>query len=140
MRDQQALAVRRFVDGFLRERDAAKAETGIIAQHLVMIANNENDACSLMRDFQDAADDFIMAIRPIPALFEPPAIDNVAHQIQRFALDRMEKIKQQVGVTAFGAEMDVRDPDGAIFALGPETSRFGVVDPSQAVQSPLLCR
>ena len=60
-----------------------------------------------MRHLEDAADHFVMGIGPIPALAQPPAIDDVTDQIERLAFDRTEKVDQHFGVAAAGAEMNV---------------------------------
>src|SRR3546814_5795781 len=47
---------------------------------------------------------------------EPPAVDDVADQIERLAIDVVEEVDQQIGIAAAGAEVDVADPHGAIAA------------------------
>jgi hypothetical protein len=51
--------------------------------------------------------------RPIEALLHPPAVDDVADQIDGLAVGMVEEVDQHLRVAAARAEMNVRDPDSA---------------------------
>ena len=87
MRDQQRAAIGGAVDRFEREFDPAEAHPRVRAQHFVVVARDQDHARAAVRHLQDAADDFVVLVGPVPALLEPPAIDDIAHQIKRFTFD-----------------------------------------------------
>ena len=62
-----------------------------------------------------------------PAL-EPPAVDDVADQVEMLALVPLQEIEQQFGLAAARAEMDVRQEDRA------EVLRRGRVQHSVTMQ------
>jgi hypothetical protein len=96
-----------------------------------MIAGNVNNPRTAMRHFQEPPDDFIMLVRPIPALTQAPAIDYVTNQIQCFTFDRVQKIAKQPSLTTGCAKVHVGYPDCAELHLRLIASRFGFVEPSR---------
>ena len=104
---QQAAAIGGDVHRLVDQFDPAESQPGIVAQHLVVVAGNEHHPGAAMRHLEDAAQHLVVGIGPEPALFQPPAVDDVAHQIERLALDRAQEIGQQFGIAARGAEVDV---------------------------------
>ena len=111
--DQQPASVGGDVDRLEHQFDPAEIQPDIVAQRLVMIAGDVDDARAAVRLLEDAADDIVVARGPVPALAQLPAVDDVADQIERLALDRVEEVDQHVGVAAGRAEVGVGDPDGA---------------------------
>ena len=87
MRDQQFTSILAFMNSLVDDFYAAKAESGIVAQHFVMVANDVDNACSAVCHFQYAPHDFIVRGRPMPAFAQLPPVDNVANQIECLALD-----------------------------------------------------
>jgi hypothetical protein len=57
-------------------------------------------------------------LRPIPRLAQPPAIDDVAHQIDRQRIVVAQEVEQIIGLAAARSEMDVRYPDRPILEDG----------------------
>ena len=110
---QQAAAIGGGVDGLQRDLHPAKGEAGIGAQHLVVIAGDIDDARALGRQLEHAAHHIIVALRPVPAALQLPAIDDVPHQIEGVGLDGLEEIEQQIGIAARRAEVDVGNPHAA---------------------------
>jgi hypothetical protein len=54
---------------------------------------------------------------PEPTLFESPAIDDVADEVERAAFVVDEKIRQQLGLAATRTQMRVRDEDRSMVAV-----------------------
>src|SRR3546814_12383686 len=79
------------------------------------ISDWSSDVCSSDL-LQHAPDDVIMLGRPEMPFLEAPAVDDVADQIERLAIDMVEEVDQQIGVASARAEMDVADPNRAIAA------------------------
>jgi hypothetical protein len=90
--------------------DAAEIEPDITAEGLVMVAGYVDDARAVLCLFEDAAHDIVVARRPVPALPQLPAVDDVPDQVERLAIDRFQEVEQQLGVAARGSEMRVGDP------------------------------
>jgi len=129
---QQAAAVRGLVHHLARNRDVAEGEAGIIAQHLVVVARHVDDMRAVLGHLENTTHDIVMPGRPVPALAQPPGVDDVADQIERLALDRLQKVHQQLGIAAGCAEVDVRDPDRPIARALPRRGfRVGFVEPGR---------
>ena len=79
-----------------------------------MVAGDINNPRSPLRAFHHAPDDVVVRRRPVEALFQAPAVDDVAHEIHRVAAGMVEEIDQHLVVAAPSAEMDVADPDRAV--------------------------
>jgi len=79
-------------------------------QSIVMCGHNEKLRKKLLKDFLD---DVIVRLRPEPALFQLPAIDNVADEVKVFGFRMFEKIKQPLSLASMRAEMNIRNPYGA---------------------------
>lgn len=56
----------------------------------------------------------IMRLRPIPTLFQSPAINDIANQKQIFRAGMFQKMQKLCGASAGCAEMRVRNPDASV--------------------------
>ena len=56
----------------------------------------------------------IMRLRPIPTLFQSPAINNIANQKQIVRVGMFQKMQKLCGASAGCAEMRVRNPDASV--------------------------
>src|SRR3546814_2072583 len=72
---------------------------------------NIDDVGAALGALHHPADDGIVPFGPEVALLHPPAVDDVADQIERVRIDMIEKVDQQAIVAAARAEMDVGNPD-----------------------------
>ena len=79
--DEQPLAVGGLVDGAVGDDDAAEMHTLELARELVMVAGDVGDAGALARLAQQFLHDVIVALRPVPAPPQPPAIDDIADEV-----------------------------------------------------------
>jgi hypothetical protein len=127
--DQQFAPIGGVVDRIERNLDPAEIHARIGPQHLVMVAGDQHHASAAVRHLEHPADHFVVGFGPVPALAQPPAIDDIADQIERLTFVRTQEIEQQLGVAAARAQVDVGNPDRAQFALGPEPARFGQIKP-----------
>ena len=107
VQDEQPAAVGGDVDRLLPDLDPAEVHAGELAEHLVMIAGNVDDAGAVLGALHHPPDDRIVTLGPVEALLHPPAVDDVADQIERVGIDMVEEVDQQPVVAAAGAEMDV---------------------------------
>src|SRR3546814_13464468 len=79
-----------------------------------MYATRQSSALAEFRALQHEPHHVIMLGRPEMPLLEPPAVDDVADEIERLAIDMVEEIDQHRGVATARAEVVVADPHRAI--------------------------
>ena len=107
MDDQEAAAVGGQVDDLVDDFDAAEMGAEIVAQELVVIAGNVDDARPLACLAEKLLDHVVVLLRPVPAAPQAPAVDDVADQIDRFGIVIAQEIEKQARLAPLGAEMDV---------------------------------
>ena len=108
MDDEVALAVGANVDGVFDHLDAAEMRAVVVAQELVVVAGDVEQARALARLPQELLHDVVVGLRPVPARSQLPAVDNVAHEIDRVGFVVTQEVEELVGLAALRAEMDVR--------------------------------
>jgi hypothetical protein len=89
-----------------------------VAKHLVVVAGNVGDLGARPRMPQDQPQHLVVMRVPVPGLAQPPAIDDVADQIQLLAAHAFQEIGEKIGPAAAGAEMHVGDEDAAVAFAG----------------------
>jgi len=110
------------VGGLQRRRlaDLDAAEMGAVeaAQELVVVAGHVDDAGALARLAQQLLNHVVVGLRPVPGRAQPPAVDDVADEVDGLRLAFAQELQQRVGLRAARAEMQVRDEQAAV-APGP---------------------
>src|SRR5690554_3827024 len=76
-----------------------------------MVAGNINDPRSALGPLQYAPDDVIMTARPVKLLFQPPSVNNISDQVERVAVDMVQKVDQQIGIASPRSQVDIGNPD-----------------------------
>ena len=89
--DQKTPAVGGFMDFPLADLDAAEMRSQIVAQKLVMVSGDILDLGTLAHLAQQLLDHIVVFLGPVPALAQPPAVDDVADQIIAVRIDALEK-------------------------------------------------
>ena len=117
MHDEEAPPIGGLMDRLFEDRDAAELHVGIVAQRLVMVAGHIDHLGALARLAQQLLHHIVVALSPIPAAPEAPAVDDIADEIEIIGLGMLQEIEEEFGLAALGAEMDVADPDRTI-AIG----------------------
>lgn len=84
-----------------------------MARTLVVVARDVDYLGALPCLAQDLLDDVVVRWVPVPPALQLPAIDDVADQIQVSRFGTAEKFQQRRRLAPRGAEVDIRDPDGA---------------------------
>lgn len=102
--------------GFAHQAHSAKVHVDIVAQRFVMVAGNVDDLGSFTRLAEQLLNDVVVALIPIDRLAQPPAVDDVADQVQVLGFGMAEKIEQELGLAAARAEVDIGDPDRAVLS------------------------
>jgi len=114
MKDQKLPAIGGLMDGFAHDLDAGQIEIGIVAQGFIMVAGDIDDLCAFSGAAQNFLDNQVVVGAPIPRAFDPPAVNNVADQIDGFRLVVVEKVDQQAGLAPRRSQMNVRQEQGAM--------------------------
>ena len=86
------------------------------AQELVVIAGDVDDARALAALAQQLLHHVVVRLRPVPGAAQPPAVDDVADQIDRLGVVVAQEIEQELGLGRLRAEMDVGDEQRPEFA------------------------
>jgi hypothetical protein len=84
-----------------------------LPRELVMISGYVGDAGTLARLSQYLLHHIIVRLRPVPAAAQPPAIDNIADQIDIVRIVMTQKVYQKLGLRGFRAQMKVRNENRA---------------------------
>src|SRR5262245_28903650 len=111
--DEIALAVGRDMDGALQHLNATEMGAVIVAQELVVIARDIDDAHALACLTQQLLHDVVMSLRPVPARPQFPAVHDVADQIDRFGLMIAQEVDQFLRLATAPSEMDVGQEHGS---------------------------
>ena len=85
----------------------------IVAQELVVVAGDVDDLGALARLAQHLLHEVVVRLRPVPARFQRPAIDDIADQVDRVGVVAAQEIEQSFGLRAAGPEMHVGDKQRA---------------------------
>ncbi len=107
MDDEIALAVGRRVHRLVLDLDAAEVLAAVLADALVVIARNEDDARALAHLAQQLLQHVVVRLGPDGAAADAPEVDDVADQIDRVGLGLLEEIEQQLGLRGARPEVDV---------------------------------
>lgn len=79
-----------------------------------MIAGDVGDFGAVSGIAEDQAEDLVVGFVPIPGFAEPPAVYDVAHQIEFFAGVPAEEVDQEVAAAAACSEVGIGDEDGSV--------------------------
>ena len=115
MGDEVAAPVGSLVDSVLHHLDAAEMRAVEAAQHLVVIARHVDDTRALARLAQELLHHVVVLLRPVPAGFERPAVDDVTDQVDRLGVILAQEVEQRPGLAPSGAEMHIGDEQCAKF-------------------------
>ena len=111
MEHQQPAPVSGRVQIALLDREVAEDQADMVAEQLVVVARNKNDLGVVLSLAEERPNDVVVALGPVESVAETPAVDDVTDQIELFAFHAAEKIQQQLGLTTFESQMDIRYED-----------------------------
>jgi hypothetical protein len=94
--DQKASTIGGLMDGRVDDLNATHLHAEIVAQELIVIAREIDDARALAALAQQLLHHVIVRLRPVPALLQPPAIDDIADQIDRVGIVKPHEIEQKM--------------------------------------------
>ena len=106
------LALRRGVHRAVDELHLAEIGAQILAQELVVIARQHHELCAGERLGEEQFGERVIFGRPMPALGEPPAVQDIAHEVDDLRLVPVQEIDELAGACGPHAEVHVRDEQG----------------------------
>jgi hypothetical protein len=80
---------------------------------VVVISGDKRHARSPFGELENAPDDAVVGLGPVPAVLEAPHVDDVAHEIQVVALDVLEEVRGVIRPRAGSSEVEIAYEDGA---------------------------
>jgi hypothetical protein len=111
MDDEIFFAIRRSMNHLMRHDHVAKTHPGKLINELVMVTGDVDD----LRLFATFAEEFlnqqIIIVAPKPAKLQFPTVNQIADDVEIFAVHRAQKFQQLRNARVLRAEMDVRNPD-----------------------------
>ena len=98
----------------ISQHDSTKAKSEKLPRSFVVIAGNVGDVRAFTRLAEHFLHNVIVPLMPVPAALQGPAVDNVADQIQILRFCVLQEFKQQVGLAANRAQVNIGNPDSAV--------------------------
>jgi hypothetical protein len=121
--------VGRCVHHLTRDGDIAKFHSEKLLDELIVVAGNVNHLGLLAAFAEEFLDERVVVVAPEPAKFQLPAVNKIANEIKILAIHNAQKIEQLFDARVARAEMDVGNPNRAIFFwLGLVSEQFGMGD------------
>src|SRR6478672_9783465 len=112
--DEIALAVSRSMNRPSLDLDAAKGQAEELAGEFIVVAGNEHHPRAATNLAQQFLDDVVVRLRPVPARTEPPAVNDVAHQVNGVGLDMTKHIQNKMGLAAARAQVQIRQEQSPV--------------------------
>ena len=84
-----------------------------LLNEFVVVAGNVNHLGLLAAFAEQFLDERVVVLAPEPAELQLPAVDEIADEVEVFAVHHTQKVQQFINAGVPGAEMDVGNPDGA---------------------------
>lgn len=109
--DEIFFPVGRRVDDLMRHHHAAKTHSGELVHKLVVVAGDVDDFRLLAALAEQFLDERVVIVAPEPAELQFPAVNEIADEVEVFAVHDAQKIQQFGDPRVSRAEMDVRNPD-----------------------------
>ena len=109
------------MDGIIHYLNFTETQPQKLAGHFIMVTGDIDDLCSATRLAEQFLDNIIMLLRPIPALFQLPAINHVTDKIHGFTFGMLDEMENLACTGPVSAQMRIGNPDcpeseGLIFA------------------------
>jgi len=125
--EQETPTIGGFVDEFVDHLDLAENDAAVVAQHLVVIARDEDHAVAMPCPAQQFLDDRVLRLRPVDTAAHRPEVDDVADQKSLLGGVFAQEIEESVRLARPRAKVDVGEKDGS--DLGHERTIRPARDP-----------
>jgi hypothetical protein len=84
------------MDDAVGDLDAAEMGSQEAAEELVVVARNIDNSRALAALAQDLLNHIVVELRPVPRPLQPPAIRNVADQVNRLGVIVLQEVEQKI--------------------------------------------
>ncbi len=108
MNDEVALAIGRGMDRLSLDLDPAEGQAEELTGEFIVVAGNEHHPRAAPNFAQQFLNDVVMRLRPVPTGAEPPAVDDVADQVDRVGLDMAQHIQDEMRLAPARAQVQIR--------------------------------
>src|SRR6202035_3550600 len=98
MNDEVALTVGRGMDRLPLDLDPTEGQAEELTGEFIVVARNKHHPRAAPNLAQQFLDDVVMRLRPVPAGAEPPAVDDVADEVNGVGLDMAQHIQDKMGL------------------------------------------
>src|SRR5580693_10485610 len=115
--DEITLAVGRGVDCLPLDLDPTEGQAEELPGEFIMVAGHENHPRAAPHLSQQFLHDVVMGLWPVPAGTEPPAVDDVADQIDCVRLDMAQHVQNEMRLAPARAQVQIRQEQGPV-AMG----------------------
>jgi len=116
------------VNNFTRNGDTAEAHPEKLLDEFVVVSGDVDHLGLLAAFAEQFLDERVVIIAPEPAELQLPAVNEIAYKVKVFAVHHPQKCEQFLDLRVACAEMNVGDPDRAVFfglGLGGKKFRMG---------------
>src|ERR1700733_373813 len=117
MNDKITLAVGSGMDRLPPDLDPAEGQAEELTSEFVVGARDEHHPRAPPHLSEQFLDDIVMRLGPVPAGAEPPAVDDVADQVDRVRLDMAQHVQDEMGLAPARAQVQIRQEQGPV-AMG----------------------
>ena len=110
--DEQLAVVGRHVDELVGDLDATQV-VDEVPQELVVISGRVEHLRPAANQFNKPAENEAVGVVPVPGALQPPAVDEVADDVEVLGLDAVDEVEKRLGVSELTAQMNIADEDGS---------------------------
>lgn len=121
---QEAFAAGTGMNEFLDDSYVSELVVGIGVQRDVVVAGNIDDTGAPLCFAEQDADDIVVLLWPVGSALQCPQVNDVADEVEGFALDTVQEVEQRIGAGGVKAEVKIRDPDTAEVATSAATQEM----------------
>ena len=104
--------------------DAAETQAVELTREFVVVAGHEDHPRAVPDFAQEFLDDVVMGLRPVETRAHPPAVEDVADEIERVGVVVAQEIEDELRLTAARAQMQVGKEDRSVAAAAVAPSVF----------------
>ena len=116
MHHQQPASIGGLVDGIAAQPDPGdlEPERQPVAEQLVMIARYVGHLGAIAGETENEPQHLVMRLVPVPGFAQPPAVDDVADEVEVIAGRVPQEVDQEIDPAAPRAEMQVGNENTAV--------------------------
>src|SRR5262249_2086347 len=95
----------------LRDMDVPERHVMKITEQFIMVPWDIDNLRAMLGLAEDCPYYVVVRLRPIHPLFHFPEVDDVADEVEKFAIDGVQKVQKVLGTATTEAQMNIGNPD-----------------------------